>query len=547
MPLPGGPYGITQTGFVAPSMAIIQSAFETDFRAAFGAGIDLNPQSNFGQLIGIMSDATLDMWNLGLADYTAQTAEGSTGVAQDSVNSLTGCIRKVATFSAVELALTGTNATVIDAGKLVAVTGQNPPQFATDAAATLASAATWAPATPYVFGQYIASGTQAWAQSTVYPAQAFATANGSLYYTAGGGTSANSGTGPSGTTPGIPITDNSVTWLFISADLGASIYYCASSGTSGVALSGGPSGQGGQNRNPIPDGSGGLTWLWVGQGAAMAQVAASATATGTLAGPQYNVTVIVTPISGWDGVWNALAATSGAPTETDSAYRQRRDDTLGNEGKGYLNAIQAAVEAVVAVYQGVEYPVTAAKVFENTSDLTGVSGDTAGMPPHSIECLVQGGATLTGGAQTAWRLAVATAIFETIPAGIQPFGQTNTATVTVTDSEGSPQVVQFSQPAAVTITVVLNVTTNPNSPQFNPTDGGQMSIQTAVVNAITASPAGFNIDQSFVSAQAFIANVGAWQVTSCTVNGGSVVAISPRQYPTTGTPNVTVNITQATP
>lgn len=54
----------------------------------------------------------------------------------------------------------------------------------------------------------------AWATGTVYAANDLTTANGALYRCTTGGTSAGSGTGPSGT--GTAITDNTVTWTHVS-------------------------------------------------------------------------------------------------------------------------------------------------------------------------------------------------------------------------------------------------------------------------------------------------------------------------------------------
>ena len=56
----------------------------------------------------------------------------------------------------------------------------------------------------------------AWAASTAYAGGAAVLANGNYYYTANGGTSASSGTGPSGTGSS---TDNTVTWAYVAPDM----------------------------------------------------------------------------------------------------------------------------------------------------------------------------------------------------------------------------------------------------------------------------------------------------------------------------------------
>ena len=477
MPLPDG-YGVTTAGFVVPSLDVILGSIEFDFQSEFGAAIDLSSTSNFGQLAGGMTQLVNQLWQLGLAIYTAQTAEGAYGTAEDSVNALTGCIRLAATQSQVTEVLTGTASTVITLGSIVSTGGANANQFQTTTAATLAAAT-------------------AWAANHVYAVGAIVTNSSNIYYAVVNGTSASSG-GPTGTS------------------------------------------------QSISDGPNTLVWAYAGAGAASATVVCDSVNTGPIAGPAASLTTIVTPISGWSGAWNPAAAVLGNNVETDSAYRLRRNNELGAEGLAYLNAIQAAVLAVDA---DTPNAVTACTVFENYTDET-----VNGMPPHSIECLVQGGLDLD----------VATAIFNTVAAGIQPFGQTNTVTETVYDSVGNPHTVQFSRPTAIPIYVIINVTCNPNSPNFPPTDVGSMTspatralIATQIATAGNGLGAGFSIDQSLISAQAFIANVGAWQVTSCYVGTapspvGSEVVITQRQlatFMTTGgaSGQIIVNVTQTVP
>lgn len=464
-------YGLTGAGLVIKTLDDCVDDIETDLQSAFGASIDLSSTSNFGQLAGSMGERFSELWALVLAVFNAQTAEGATGTAEDSVNSLTGCIREAAIASVVSQTLTGTNGTAIAEGSIVAVTGQDGNQFETDALVTLATAPSWGHSQSHVVGDYVTNA-------------------GNIYYCTQLGVTASTGSGPTGTTLGAAIDDSTVVWTY------------------------------------------------VGQGAAYAVVQCTATSTGPLAGLAGTIVVIVTPISGWFGTWNALAALVGANVETDSTYRARRDAELGENGEAYLNAIEAAVLQVGA---GTDNPVTACTVFENYTDTT-----VSGRPPHSVECLVQGGDNL----------AVATAIFNSIAAGIRPFGQTNTVTETVVDSEGNAHTVQFSRPSPVNVYVSITVTVNPNSPNFIAADGGQAAIQAQIISWGNQLGAGFSVDQSFASAQAFIANVGAWQVTSCTVGTapspvGSEVVITAAQIayfgPEVANTQVVVTITQTVP
>jgi hypothetical protein len=316
------------------------------------------------------------------------------------------------------------------------------------------------------------------------------------------------------------------TGAVVKNDSPTKIYYATMGGTS--AGSGGPTGTG----SVIPDNT--VTWAYAGTGAAYAQVQATATVTGPIAAPAASLTTIVTPVTGWNNAWNPAAAVLGSNVETDSAYRLRRDNELGAEGLAYLNAIRAAVLEVDA---GTANAVTACTVFENYTD-----GTVDGIPPHAVECLVEGGLNLD----------VATAIFNTIGAGIQPFGQTNTVTETITDSAGNPHTVQFSRPTAVPVYVTIHVTVDPSSPNFNTTDGGVATITNQIVTWGNALGAGFTVDQSFVLAQAFIANVGAWEVTLCYVGtapspSGSQAVMTARQLPTFTAANISVVISQVSP
>jgi len=115
------PYGITPTGFVPKPLQDIKTELEGDFRTVFGASISLIAQSVFGLLIGIMSEKLAELWQLGLATYTASTREGASGIQLDNIGALSGSIRLSATFTKVDILLTGTPATVIPTGRILSI------------------------------------------------------------------------------------------------------------------------------------------------------------------------------------------------------------------------------------------------------------------------------------------------------------------------------------------------------------------------------------------------------------------------------------------
>lgn len=106
-------YGVDTTGFVPKPLEDIKADLEAAMKASFGAGITVEPQSAFGQIIGIMSDRLSDLWQLGQAVYNASFPDGAEGVALDNLCALTGVTRLPASKTTVTVTATGTNGTII--------------------------------------------------------------------------------------------------------------------------------------------------------------------------------------------------------------------------------------------------------------------------------------------------------------------------------------------------------------------------------------------------------------------------------------------------
>lgn len=88
---------------------------------------------------------------------------------------------------------------------------------------------------------------------------------------------------------------------------------------------------------------------------------------------------------------------------------------------------------------------------------------TGGRPPKSFETVVQGGTDQ----------AVANQIWLTKPAGIETFGNVNGGSgITITDSQGNPQVIHFSRATPVYIFVQVVLTLNPQ--EVFPSNGQQL-------------------------------------------------------------------------
>ena len=149
------------------------------------------------------------------------------------------------------------------------------------------------------------------------------------------------------------------------------------------------------------------------------------------------ITKIVDPVSGIESVNNANPTSGGRDAETDEEFRYRIKTTIQSLGKATLDAIVAKVRNV----EGVK----SVKIEENDTmdDNTG----SGGLPPKSFRVFVWGGDDS----------AVAQAIFDAKPAGIQPYGSIS---ATAYDIDGNPHTVYFERPTEVAIYVDVQVTTD---------------------------------------------------------------------------------------
>jgi uncharacterized phage protein gp47/JayE len=180
---------------------------------------------------------------------------------------------------------------------------------------------------------------------------------------------------------------------------------------------------------------------------------AEALETGAVLAPAGTLTVMVSAIAGVTSVTNALDAELGTDIETDAAFRLRRSQLLRQSGSGTVAAIRADVRAVEDVDE--------VYVYNNPTSSTSVDG----LPPHSFEVVVRGGADAD----------IRQAIFDSQPAGIESYGTTSG---TVTDEQGDSQTVKFTRPTDVDMWVDVEVVID--SANF-PTDGDDQ-IKQAIVD-----------------------------------------------------------------
>lgn len=170
---------------------------------------------------------------------------------------------------------------------------------------------------------------------------------------------------------------------------------------------------------------------WTGYQSAQAGIFV-ASSVGTQPVPAGTLDTIVTPVSGWDEVEQPAAGTDGTDTETDTAFRLRA-------ARGFRSgtSTETAIREALYLVDGVS------KVFVKSNRDMVTDGD--GRPAKSFEAIVVGGTDAD----------VATAIWETMPAGIRPYG---VSSYSVTGEDGETHAVGFSRPvpkyAHVEVTLV---------------------------------------------------------------------------------------------
>lgn len=155
------------------------------------------------------------------------------------------------------------------------------------------------------------------------------------------------------------------------------------------------------------------------------------------------ITLIDTPVTGWASVTNPLDHSHlGTDVEDDTTFRIRQVSELRAQGASTVAALRARIQQVTGV--------TGVFVFENVGDST----DADGLPPHSFECVVQGGTNAD----------VAQAIATYKPVGIATYG---TSTVAAQDANGFTISIKFSRPvqlnAYVVVTLKANAASYPNN------------------------------------------------------------------------------------
>lgn len=394
-------FGLDATGFTKKRLEDLKTEIEGDYQSAF-ANIDIDELGPAGQLIGIQSKLLADLWDLAEALYNSQYPTSASGVSLDNTSDLVGIQRLGATKSSVTASASGTEGTVIPAGRIIDVVDGGD-RFISSSSATI----TKGNAIDLIID------VSNVIDSTLYTV----TLNGNPYTYTSDGTATNleiaAGLVLAITETGITATDNlDGTFNTTSDDVDVSFIATVDANLT-IDL---------------------VTIALVME----AEVTGPSTA---LAG---TLTEIITPVAGWSSVTNLNDAVVGRNTESDSALRIRRADSLQISGSATVEAIRASLREVDNV--------TDAFVLENRTLV--VDGD--GLPGKSFECVVAGGTEQD----------IADVIWREKPAGIETHGD---IPKNVTDSQGDTQVINFSR--ATEIYTWVKVTRTFYTEETYPVDG----------------------------------------------------------------------------
>lgn len=391
-------YGLTREGFKRKRLPEIIKSLNDRVSDKLGIQIHTGSNSVFGQIHGVYAYELADLWELAEDVYHAMYPSTAIGVSLSNAAGLAGIVPITAEYTTLNVTCYGNPGTAIpygsqvqaqsDASKVFTVIDANA-SIDADAANQAEVSVSTMPAEGTVYGLTIA-GKQA-----KYTAKADDNETAVLV----------------GVAAGIRISGVS-----ISVTNGVLILATANrADTFAIAV------------------NVGLTLDSVG-----ALVRVQCSVTGAVNPVIGDVNQIITPVSGWDGVRNEIAASIGREAETDIALRQRWSSGLYARSSAMVEAVQAAI------YQNVD-GVTTVIVYENDSDTT----DEAGRPPHSIEAVVEGGDPQD----------IATQIWGKRAAGIDTYGDQSFA---IRDSQGVEHTMRFNRPEKVLVWMQIIVRENPD-------------------------------------------------------------------------------------
>ena len=327
--------GLSDAGFVPKRTAELKLELEALVTARFGP-VNLNPESVFGQLIGIAVGQQADLWARLEQVYRSQYPGMAQSVNLDRVVSLNGITRLAAAPTSVVAVVTGADGTTLAAGKLAAAE----------------NGSTYALAGPVAIDADVSVGAKI-SVTSVADNTNYSITLGATTYTYNSGPAATAGS----------ILTNLAALMVLAID-----------------------------GSEVSDGVGG-NWLRLDYGAQqliavgprmqIVEVSVYAdfegTETGAIELPAGTLTTIQTPTAGWAAVTNRVEGTLGRDVETDEQLRLRRERSLRLTGSNTLDAIRSALSELPGVLS--------MRVVANS----GTATDAEGTPRQTLWAVVDGG------------------------------------------------------------------------------------------------------------------------------------------------------------
>lgn len=457
-------FGLDLTGLNIKTLADIKSEIEDALRATFGPQINLQPQSNFGQIVGVISERESLLWELIEDLYNSQYPASSSGISLDSVLDLVGLIRLGALPSRITgQALFGTATTVIPQGTQFSVSGNPDEVFSTDSEVTLIAG------TDEVQTITFSDTPTGGSFKINYDGQITA----AILFSEGAAEVQ---------TALRDLSNTSATGITVSGDFA----------TGFIITFGGDDGKQDQvllveDSNTLTNGGAVTTTITeTTPGVYQGQVNCTSLDTGPISVAKKALSVIDNPISGLTRVFNPAVATIGRDLETDEEAKIRRGQRLQISEAGPTAAIDNKVLQLNEETD--KTTIEFAHTFENITIVT----DSRGIPGKAFEVFVY----LTAGA-TDRDQEIAQAIFDSKPAGIEPHGDISK---TVQDSEGLDHTIKFSRPTAVPIYLILDLTVTSDYPSNG---------DTQVENIMVTWGSGLGVGQDVIVFPSLVAQLDA--------------------------------------
>jgi uncharacterized phage protein gp47/JayE len=391
-------YGVTAQGFVRKPLVVIKQELEQEIRDLFG-DIRTDPQSGFGQLIGVFASREADWWELAEKTYNSNFPASASGVSLDNAVSLTGTVRTAAQAASLVVQMEGDEGAVIPSGTQVSDTE-------TGFIFSLLTETTITESNLHKAVYTVDSDTEASYSITI---------NGvvSTFTLSGGESATDIAAGlaseiSSNLSGDVTATNEGASVIVVidDSDDVSSFFEATAEGT-GITL----------------------TEIWT-------PGLYECTVTGDVNVPAGGIDTIETPVTGFDQADNIAASFGGSDVLTDDQLRIKQQNELQGANSATLLAIKSRVLNEVD-------GVTEVFVFQNDTDTV----DGEGRPPNSIEVVVEGGLESE----------IAQKIFDVKSAGIETFGS---EVENVIDPNGDTQVAKFNRPTPVDIYMIVEIIQN---------------------------------------------------------------------------------------